>query len=535
MTSQFYNSNPNLKSIGQVIPFTEDNVVEYIKCENDPIYFIKNYVKVISLDYGLVPFNLYQYQEEFINVLHTENRICSLQCRQMGKTTVVAAYALHYTLFNDNKTVAILANKSAAAREILSRYQQMYEGIPKWMQQGVKTWNKGNIELENGSNVFTAATTTSGIRGKSVNVLVIDECAAIPNTVADEFFTSTYPTISSGKTTKIILTSTPIGYNHFWRFWTGATEGTNGFFPFRVDYWQHPDRDAMWASKQRELLGDVKFAQEVENSFIGSSYTLVPGEVLSRIVAKPYVFQNESLDIFEKPIPNHNYVLTVDPSKGVGGDNSIIQVIDVTEIPYKQVAKYKNNTISPLLFPNIIYKVARDYNNAHVLIEINISEQVAHILHHELEYENMIIINKKPKGLDKGQLAGGGFGGKPFLGVNTDKKTKRIGCANLKSLLVENKLLLSDMDTISELSTFIEAKDSYQADDGYHDDLVMGLVIFGWLTTQPYFKELNNVELRKIMYENQMRVIEEELTPFGFYDDGQIEQDEDIPITLLNI
>ena len=269
-------------------------------------------------------------------------------------------------------------------------------------------------------------------------------------------------------------------------------------------------------------------------SFLGSSYTLIPADTLSKLSSStPLLVNNDGLTIFENPNKLNKYVISVDVAKGVGGDYSTIQVIDITELPYKQVARYKNNTISPLLFPNIIYKLARDYNDAHVLIEINVSEQVAHILHHELEYENMIIINKKPKGLDKGQIAGGGFGGKPFLGLNTDKKTKRIGCANLKSLLVENKLLIVDSDTIAELSTFIENKDSFEADDGYHDDLVMSLVIFAWLTSQQYFKELTNDNLRKIMYENQMKQIEEDLTPFGFYDDGQINNYyDDIPMLL---
>lgn len=376
---------------------------------------------------------------------------------------------------------------------------------------------------------------TNGVISHNCNMLYIDETAFIPNTVAEAFFTSTFPTISSGKTTKILLSSTPLGYNHFWRFWNDAEKGLNDFVPLFIPYWEIPGRDAEWAAEQRRQLGELKYNQEVECRWLGSSLTLIPGDILSKLSPSIIEYAREGLDVYEKPQPDRNYVLTVDPAKGVGGDNSIVQVIDISEVPYKQVAKYKDNTISPLLFPNIIYKIARDYNNAHVLLEINISEQVAHILHHELEYENMIIINKKPKGLDKGQSAGGGFGGRPFLGVNTDKKTKRIGCANLKSLLVEHKLLINDMDTISELSTFIEVKDSYEADDGYNDDLVMGLVMFGWLTSQPYFKELNNVELRKVMYENQMRVIEEELTPFGFYNDGQYDEYEpDIPSVLLN-
>lgn len=532
--ASFYNNNPLLKSVGQVIPFTTDQVQEFIKCQDDPIYFIENYVKVISLDYGLVSFRLHDYQKKLILAYKEESRVIALIGRQMGKTVSSAAFILWYSLFHSNKTIAILANKSAAAREVLSRYQYMYENLPLWLQQGVKIWNKGDIELENGSKVFTAATTGSGIRGKSVNLLYVDETAAIPNTIAEDFFTATYPVISAGKTTKVILTSTPIGYNHFYTFWTEAEQGINGFTPIRADYWEHPDRDEKWAQEQRELLGDVKFSQEVLCSFLGSSYTLIPADTLSRLSPIRPVHSTEDLNIYENPIKEHMYVLTVDPSKGVGGDNSIVQVIDITETPYRQVAKYKNNTISPLLFPNIIYKLAKDFNNAHVLVEINISEQVAHILHHELEYENMIIINKKPKGLDKGQAAGGGFGGRPFLGINTDKKTKRIGCANLKSLMVENKLLIQDSDTISELSTFIENKDSYEADDGYHDDLVMGLVIFSWLTTQQYFKELTNVNLRKLMYQNQMKSIEDDLTPFGFYDDGQNYMDYDDSNIFLN-
>jgi hypothetical protein len=534
MASLTYNSNPQLKAANVNVPYTQEQIEEYIKCANDPVYFIDNYCHIIHVDHGIIPFKLYDCQKNKINIIHNNRKVILMEGRQQGKTQTSAAYILWYTNFHDAKNVAILANKASAAREVMSRYQMMFELLPTWLQQGVKTWNKGDIELENMSKVFTAATTGAGIRGKTVNMLYIDETAFIPNTVAEAFFTSTFPTISSGKTTKILLSSTPLGYNHFWKFWTDAEKGHNDFVPLFIPYSDIPGRDESWAAEQRRQLGELKFNQEVLCSFLGSSLTLIPPDILSKLSPSIIDYAREGLDVYERPQPSKNYVLTVDPAKGVGGDNSIIQVIDISEIPYKQVAKYKDNMISPLLFPNIIYKVARDYNNAHVLLEINISEQVAHILHHELEYENMIIINKKPKGLDKGQSAGGGFGGRPFLGVNTDKKTKRIGCANLKSLLVENKLLINDMDTISELSTFIEVKDSYEADDGYKDDLVMGLVMFGWLTSQPYFKELNNIELRKVMYENQMRVIEEELTPFGFYDDGQDSRAEPDTVMLLN-
>ena len=524
----FYNNNINLKNIGVPVQYTPEQIQEYIKCKDDPIYFIENYCKIVSLDLGLIPFILFDYQKRFIDAIHNNNRIVSMQPRQSGKTQVVAAYILHYSIFNANKTVAILANKAVAAREIMSRYQNMFEYLPFWLQQGIKSYNKGDIRLENDSIVFTSSTSSSGIRGRSVNFLYVDEVSIIPNTVAEAFFTATYPTISSGITTKIVLTSTPLGYNHFWQFWNEAEKKINGFVPIKVNYWEHPDRDEAWALKQKELLGELKFCQEILCDFLGSSLTLIPGDTLSKMSPIAPIVMRDGLDVFETPTKGRTYVMTVDVAKGTGGDFSTINVVDITELPYKQVAKYRNNKIAPLLFPNIIYKIAKEYNDAYVLIEINISEQVAHILHYELEYENMLLINKTQKGLNRGQIVGGGFGNKPQLGVNTDKKVKRIGCSNLKSLLVENKLLINDVDTIAELSTFIEVRDSFEADDGYHDDLVMGLVIFSWLTGQQYFKELSNINLRKIMYANQMMAIEEELTPFGFYNDGN--ESDEVPV-----
>lgn len=527
--TQYYLNNSNLKAKNVLISFTQDQIVEYVKCKNDPAYFIKNYCKIVSLDHGLVNFDMYDYQERFINEIHKNTRVISMQPRQSGKTQTVAAYILHYVLFEESKTVAILANKATAAREIMSRFQLMYEYLPNWLQQGIVTWNKGDIELENGSKVFTAATATSGIRGKSVNFLYVDEAAIIPNTVADEFFTSTYPTISAGKTTKIVLTSTPLGYNHWWKFWNESVEGRNGFIPVEIKYNEHPDRDAEWAKKQRELLGELKYKQEVECSFLGSALTLIAPDAIARLSYKSPIFSNEGLDVYEEPIyaevvdgkivkPGGTYVITVDTAKGVGGDASSFSVIDISQVPYKLVAKYRNTEISPMLYPSVIHKVARDYNNAYVMIEVNVSEQVAYILYSEIEYDNMIFITRTPKG----QFASAGFAGagKTSLGVSMDKKVKRIGCFNFKSLIEENKLLIFDADTISEISTFIESKGSYAADEGYHDDLVMPLVMFGWLTTNPYFKELTNVNLRTELYQQRITKIEEEMTPFGFIETG---------------
>lgn len=521
---KFYNSNTNLKGAGQAIQFTEEQVAEYLKCADDPVYFINNYCKIVTLDHGLQPFKLYDCQINKIRVIHENRKVILMEGRQQGKTTTSAAYILWFTLFQDNKTVAILANKAAAAREVLSRYQLMYEHLPKWMQQGVTTWNKGDIELENGSIVFTAATSASGIRGKSVNLLYVDECAIIPNTVADAFFASVYPTISAGQTTKILLSSTPLGYNHFWKFWNDAENDRNGFTHLFIPYWEIPGRDEKWADEQHRLLGDLKFNQEVLCKFLGSSLTLVNAKTIGEMSPSAPIFSNEGLDVYEKPIKkgfssekDHTYCIVADTAKGVGGDYSAFVVVDMTTIPYRVVAKYRDNRISPMLYPSVIYKVAKEYNDAYVLIEINSSEQVADILYSEYEYDNIVMVNRS----SDGQTISGGFGGgKAQLGVITDKKVKRIGCSNFKTLVEEKKLLIPDADIISEISTFIQVKNSFAADDGYHDDLVMPLVLFSWAVTNQYFKEMSDINIRHVIYENKIKMIEDQLTPFGFYDDG---------------
>ena len=527
--AQVYNANSNLKAAGVNIPFTEEQIKEYMKCAQDPIYFIENYCKIISLDHGLIPFKLYECQREKVKIIHENRKVILMEGRQQGKTTTSAAYILWYTLFQESKQVAILANKATAAREVLYRYQLMYENLPLWLQQGVTTWNKGDIELENNSKVFTAATSASGIRGKSVNMLYVDETAIIPNNVADDFFTSVYPTISAGETTKILLSSTPLGYNHFWKFWNDAENKRNDFVPLFIPYWKIPGRDEKWAEEQKRQLGELKFNQEVLCTFLGSALTLVRADVIGRLSAGHIIYSKDGLDVYDKPIKGHTYCLIADTAKGVGGDYSTFSIVDITETPYKQVAKYRDNNISPMLFPSVIYKVATEYNSAYVLLEVNSSEQVASILYSEMEYENLLFVNRNTDG----QVVSGGFGGgKTQLGVNTDKKVKRIGCMNFKALVEENRLLVQDIDTIQEISTFIENnKGSYEADEGYHDDLVMTLVLFGWLTTNPYFKDLNDINIRQDMYKNRIKAIEDELTPFGFYDDGSSGQDDQV---LLN-
>ena len=518
MENSSYNGNSLLKPVGFDMQYTSNQVREILKCREDPIYFIENYCYIVSLDKGLILFKLYDCQREKVEVIMNNRKVILMEGRQQGKTITSAACILHYTIFNSNKTVAILANKSTAAREVLSRYQIMYENLPLWMQQGIKTWNKGDVELENGSKVFTSATSTSGIRGKSVNWLYIDEAAIIPNNVAEEFFTSTYPTIMAGETTKVLLTSTPLGYNHFWKYWNDAQEGRNGFVALQIPYWKIPGRDEKWAEEQKSVLGELKFNQEVLCTFLGSSNTLISPDTIARMSPIPFMHEKDGLDILEYPVPGHIYFTTVDTSRGIGGDYSAFTVIDTTEYPYKIVAKYRNNKISPLLYPTVIHKVSKEYNSAYVLVEINdIGQQVADIIHNDLEYENMIWVGSDSR---YGQVLSSS-GRSSILGVRTTKQVKRIGCATLKSLVEENKLLVFDRDIISEFSTFIEHNGVFQADEGYNDDLTMTLVLFAWATNDPMFKDLMNANNRQALYSSQMQNIEDELTPFGFIDNGQ--------------
>ena len=531
-TRPSYNGNSRLKQLGFSISYEAWQIEELARCFDDPIYFIESYCKIVSLDHGLVPFKLYNCQKNKVNTILNNRKVILMEGRQQGKTITSAACILWYTLFQDNKTVAILANKAAAAREVLSRYQGMYENLPLWMQQGVKEWNKGSIELENGSKVFTAATAASGIRGKSVNWLYIDEAAIIPNNIAEEFFTSTYPTIMAGETTKVLMSSTPLGYNHFWKFWNDAEQGLNDFINLFIHYTEIPGRDERWAAEQKAVLGDVKFTQEVLCNFLGSSYTLIDADTLGKMSPLTYVYSKDSLDVIEEPVrgekdqagkivrPDNVYVLCADTSRGLGGDYHAFTVIDITTNPYRVVAKYRNNKIAPVLYPSFIHTVAKNYNNAFVLIEINDNgQQVADIMYNEMEYENLLFVTRDTQ---VGQIVGGGFGrhGQTQNGVRTDKKVKRIGCSMLKTLIESGRLLAMDKDIISEFATFIESKDSYAADEGYHDDLVMTLVLFSWLTTNAYFRDLTDINIRTSLFENQIRQIESELTPFGFIDDG---------------
>ena len=519
MSDNIYLGNPNLKKANTPHEFTEDQVIEFIRCKNDPVYFARNYIKIVSLDYGLVNFDMYPFQEKLIQNFH-DNRfnICKMP-RQTGKSTTVISYLLHYLIFNDSVNIGILANKAATARELLARLATAYENLPKWMQQGVLVWNKGNIELENGSKILAASTSASAVRGMSFNILFLDEFAFVPNHVADSFFTSVYPTITSGKNTKVIIVSTPHGMNHFYRMWHDAERGKNEYIPTDVHWSEVPGRDAEWKDTTIANTSEQQFKVEFECEFLGSVNTLINPSKLRNLVYEDPIKRNAGLDIYENPIKEHNYIMTVDVARGLGNDYSAFIVFDTTEFPYKAIAKYRNNEIKPMLFPNIILDVAKAYNQAYLMIEVNdIGDQVASILQYDLEYQNILMASMRGR---NGQIVGQGFSGKKTqLGVRMTAAVKKLGCSNLKTLLEDDKLLTVDYDIISELTTFSQKHNSFEAEEGCNDDLAMCLVIFSWLVQQEYFKEMTDQDVRKRLYEDQRDQIEQDMAPFGFISDG---------------
>ena len=517
-----YLGNSNLKRVGVTISFTEEEAQEFIKCASDPVYFIKNYVKIVNVDLGLVPFNMWDFQEEMVRDFHANRfSICKMP-RQVGKTTTTVGYMLWCVLFQEEYNIAILANKGQLAQEILSRVQKAYEYLPLWLQQGIITWNKRNIELENGSKIYAYATSAAGVRGGTYNLIFLDEFAFVPKNMADEFFTSTYPVISSGQTSKVIIVSTPCGLNHFYKMWIDATEKRSLYKPIEIHWSQVPGRDAKWKEETIRNTSEEQFRQEFETEFIGSSATLISGVKLRSLAFRDPSWQEDCLDIYEQPKEGRLYIATVDCSEGVGLDYHTINIIDVTQTPYRQVAKYRNNKLPLLFFPTVIYSLCRRYNEAFILVETNnVGQQVVDILHYDLEYENVYKIDHHHI---KGQTISGGFKRASNFGIKTTKTVKKIGCANLKTLIESDKLLIQDFDTIAELNTFVRVRDSYAAEEGNNDDIVMGLVLFAWLTAQSYFKDSTNIDIRKVLLQENNMYAEEDLTPVGIIDDGRKEE-----------
>ena len=517
--SENYLGNPNLFKAHTKQEYTEQQIVEIDKCMRDPVYFIKTYIRIVNIDEGLVPFDMYKFQEKMVRSFDANRfSICKLP-RQSGKSTTIIAYLLHQVIFNDNINVAILANKSTTARDLLGRLQLAYENLPTFLQQGVLNWNKGSLELENGSKILAAATSSSAIRGGSFNIIFLDEFAFIPANISEQFFSSVYPTISSGKKSKVMIVSTPHGMNMYYKIWNDAIHKRNDYVPIEVHWSEVPGRDEKWKDETIRNTSEAQFATEFECEFVGSVDTLINPSKLRNLSHNTPLVSNEGLDMYERAEKGKDYVMTVDVARGTVRDYSAFTVFDVTQMPYRMVAKFRDNEIKPILFPHTIEKVARAYNNAHICVEVNdLGHQIADALQFELEYTNLLMCMMKGRA---GQILGGGFSKRGAqLGVRMTKQVKRIGCTNLKTLVEGDKLIINDFNMIEELSTFVRRGQSWQAEEGSNDDLAMCLVIFAWISNQRYFKELTDQDVRARMYEEQQNAIEQDMAPFGFVDDG---------------
>ena len=512
---EHFQGNPLVKKVGAQIQFTKEQVEEYVKCAQDPFYFIEKYMKIVTIDSGVQVIKLYDFQREMINKFVSEKFILAKCARQSGKTIGVESFILWSILFKDNYRVGMFANKFDTSKKILKEIKYSYEQLPMWLQQGVVTWNKHSIELENGSSITSSSTSGDAGRSRTYNLVFLDEFAFVPDYVAADFFTAVYPTISSGKNTKVIIISTPNGLNFFYRMWVEAQEGRSNYELFEANWRAVPSRDDDWAAETVANVGEKAFQQEYECDFLGSSNTLISTTKIKELVWKrPLRRHQGGLTIYEDPKPRNQYVVTVDVSRGIGKDYSAFIVINVTDFPYKVAAKYQNNEISPMLFPNVIYETASHFNQAMVLVEVNdIGEQVGAILYNDLEYEDLIMTEH---GGRNGQRVSSGFGKNVYYGLRMTGNVKKIGMANLKTMVESDKLIVEDVDIISEMSTFVQKRNSYEAEDGYNDDLIMCLVIFGWLSNQEYFKELTNMDIRKKLEKEREDEMLESTLPPGF-------------------
>ena len=515
-----YLGNNLLKRIGQQQQWTPEQLQEMALCMMDPIYFAEKYIKIVHVDRGLIPLQMYDYQKEIATKIFNNRRVAVLTARQAGKTTTAVAIILHYIIFNEHKNVGILSNKGEGSKEVLERVKLAYDNLPKWMQHGIQEWNKNSIELENGCKVYAGTTTSSSIRGKSIAFLYIDECAFVEG--YDDFFASVYPTISSGEETKLLMTSTPNGLNHFFKICEGAKQGSNGYQYVEVTWDLVPGRGEAWKQETLEALNfdQEKFSQEYECQFLGSSGTLIDGATLKYLQAsyREPIHSVQGLSVYELPEKGRTYVCIADVSRGKGLDYSAFHIVDVTKMPYKQVVTYRNNLITPVDYADIIFRTTKSYNNAYILIEINdIGGQVSDTLHFDFEVETLLYTESAGR---SGKRISGGFGSNVDKGIRTTKQVKSIGCSILKLLVEQKQLLISDFSTINELSTFSRKGVSYEAEAGCHDDLVMGLVLFAWLSTQTFFKDITDINTMMRLREKSDEEIMDDLLPFGFtYDD----------------
>jgi hypothetical protein len=511
-----YLGNPNLKKSGTNISFTPHMVEEWTKCRDDPVYFTRNYIKIIHVDKGMINFLPYDYQEEIIQTVHDNRYSIILTGRQSGKTTSIVASILHYVTFNDEKTVALLANKGDTAREILNRIQIAYENLPEWLQHGTIEFNKGSMVLENKCRIIASSTSSSAIRGFSISFLYIDECAFVENW--DAFYKAVYPTISSGQETKIIFTSTPAGINHYHKLWKDAVEGRSSFVPIKVTWRDVPGRDEEWKRATIANTSEEAFIQEHEAEFIGSAGTLIDGWRLKELVEDNPIKANKFLRQYKAVEENHIYTLVADVSRGKGIDNSAFIVVDVSTLPYQVVTTYYCDTIPPDMFAEVIFQAYSYYNKAFVLVENNDAGcETLRVLNDTYECETILGMQTDGQGRRIVSINGG----TAFeFGVRTSKTVKAVGCSRIKQLIETYSFLFGDKWIIDEANKFIRIGKSYEAQKDAHDDIMMCCVLFGWLTTQYLFEDLTTIDTRFSMREQFETRFEEELLPFGYVLDG---------------
>ena len=500
-----YLGNPSVKRDGVESQFTRDEILEYKRCMDDPIYFAQKYVKIISLDDGLVPFSLYPYQEKMFSHFNDNRFSIVLACRQSGKSISSVVYLLWYACFHPEKTIAILANKGAVAREMLARITLALENLPFFLQPGCKALNKGSIEFSNNSRIIAAATSGSSIRGLSINLLFLDEFAFVENDA--QFYTSTYPVVSAGKDTKVIVCSTANGVgNVYHKLWEGATTNTNEFIPFRVDWWDVPGRDEKWKEQTVANTSELQFEQEFGNTFHGRGNTLIGANHLLAQKAIDPIEYKENVYVYKKGKHKHDYIMTVDVAKGRGQDYSTFTIIDISTDPFEQVCVFRDNNISPMLLPDLIYKYARIYNDAYIIVESNDQGSVVcNGLYYDLEYENMFVESAVKANA---------------IGATMTRRVKRIGCSTIKDLIEQKKLNINDAQTIIEMTTFVSKGNSFMAMAPNHDDLMMNLVLFAWFTTTDIFQSITDIDMKNLLYKEQLKAIQDDMIPFGFIENA---------------
>lgn len=515
-----YNGNPNLPLPTEDYTLAESELEEYVKCLNDPLYFIANFVKITQVDEGIITFKPWKFQETVIHALETNRFVIAKLPRQSGKSTVIiCGYFLWYILFHTDVSVALLANKEETAIMLLDRLKESFELLPRFLKQGVEKWDQKLIKLGNKARVRAAACSGSAIRGDTFNIVFLDEFAFVPANIAEEFMASVFPVISSGKTTKLFIVSTPNGFNLFHKIFVQAEQGKNDYkalqYTWRdVFYAKNPTATETEALKWRSdtiknmANNEQKFQQEFECDFLGSANSLVAPWKLAQIDFREPLEHRGKLRVYQKPIhlsedgPAHVYVCTVDVAQGQLLDSSVVQVIDITSSPFVQVGCYQDNSIKPAQLGQVVVQIARWYNDAFLFFEIN-GEALATALicQEDFQYENIIHVFMHKK---KGQQLSAGFTPTARIGLKSTEATKRIGCTGLKSLLEGDKLVIVDYETKAQLGTFVAQINKrtglptiYGAELGNHDDCISPLVLLGWLSLQQGFENYIGKPMRQ--------------------------------------